>query len=188
MMIGLLIASLIAAIGYVLYRAHAQTAATSIAGGAPPTDAVKTPDQTVSYGGIKFVTVPGQDAQMAAAGGATAYNPNDPDVIARRNDAIARADKLEAAAAAQGKTVNGVWQQPTVDDLYQAHTAQQVIAGKAQTAAIFSYAKTASGFTPTGSGDDLYKALSVQTPLMGSTPPPGQYWNYATQKWEPLIF
>src|SRR5882762_1618604 len=77
-------------------------------------------------------------------------------------------------------------QQQTVDELYQAHTAQQVIAGKVQTSAIFSYAKAVAGFTPTGSGDDLYKALSVQTPLMGSTPPPGQYWNYATQKWEPL--
>lgn len=170
MMVALLIAMVVAALGFVAYRRMTMGVAT-------PTGPAKTPDVTESYGGISFVVKPGSDAQAAIAGGATAYDINDPLTALRTSDAIKRADKLTALATTKGQTV---------DQYFQAHVAQDVATGVDQAHAIATYSAEHGGFTPVTNAD-LYQAESAQIPIMG-TQPPGTYWNYATQKWEPLLF
>lgn len=177
MMIALLIAGLIAGIGYFFYRRSAGGA-----GGAAPTSAtpVGVPNETVTSGGIDFVTKAGTDYTRAIAGGASAYDIADPDTAKRTVDAIARAGKLTNIAMGEGLTVDG---------LYQKHLATEMTANTNTWDRSLTFAKSSSGFVPTGAPTDLQNVLAAQNPLMGNQPPPpGQYWNYATMKYEPLIF
>ncbi len=172
MMVALVIAMVVAALGYVVYRKRLM--ATGAGAAAAP---VKVPDVTENYGGMSFVVKPGTDAQTAINQGATAYDINDPNTALRTTEAIARADKLTTIASAKGQTV---------DAMFAAREAASVAAGKAQAAAITQYSAAHGGFVPKTNAD-LYQAESAQIPIMGAQPP-GTYWNYSTQKWEPLFF
>lgn len=171
MMVALLIAMVVAALGYVAYKRRA-----ALATGAGP---AKVPDTYEQYGEIDFLVKPGTDTQHAIDSGATAYDRRDPATAQRTLDAIARADAMTALATKQGTTVN---------QIYINRTAQDVAKGYEQTAAVVVFSKAHGGFTPRTNGD-LYEAELTQKPLMDAKPqPPGTYWDYAINDWAPLTF
>lgn len=142
-MVAMLIASLIAAVAIWLYL-RSQNGASSgqsaldkrasdaaIAANAKDGDVYTLSDGTVykKLDGNVFVVSPGPAMQAAASSGATAYDANNPDAAQRRLDALNRAQTEQSLADAQGVTV---------DQLYQAHLAQNLAAQQKETATIMA--------------------------------------------------
>lgn len=171
MMVALLIAMVVAALGYVVYKRRSGVVAPSSAD-------VKVSDEITTFGGIDFVVKTGTDSSAAAARGATAYDINDPVTAQRRLDAIARATNEENLAASKGTTVAA---------RFAAKAAADAAANKATIDSATAFSAAHGGFTPKTNAD-LYVTLAAQTPAMGNVQPPGTYWDYGKQAWVPMIF
>jgi hypothetical protein len=186
MVIGIMVALLLAGLGYLWWRSQHM-------GGAPAPAGVSD-GQSTNYGGIDFVTTQSKEATDAAAGGAYSYDVNNPQVQQARADALKRAETLTEIAGRQGLTA---------DQLYQQHLQQDVLVGQQQVAAINARAVSA-GAAPATSNADLYRVMQYSgpppagappaapvagaPPAQSSTQPPGTYWDYASATWQPLIF
>jgi len=144
------------------------------------------------FSGQSFVTKQSKEDTDAAAAGATAYDINDPAVQQRRADALARAARLQQIADAQGLTTDQTYQLHLQQSLTAQQTelqiATQVATSKGYTAPPSPPPGAPPGADPNHNNQNLYAVLTAAGPPIDEPAPPGQAWNYATQRYEPLIF
>ena len=162
------VALLIAGLAYYFYSksisggiASANTALT------PPTDDTYAGSEGVKVGNTIFVTKLSPAMQKAADAGATAYKLDDPDVVARRQDALDR-EKASAALALQSH-------------LIQTVTVPEADAGSQ--AAATGLNDTLARLQALANGAPMTNVQPGISSNIGDTPRPAQYWDATHGRW-----
>lgn len=161
MIIGIMVAALLAGIGWFLYRRSSGGSSggstPAVSGASPVTDQARAETQ-----------------QRVREATDKAYAENDTAALKRAADAVNEAANLASLAASKGMSV---------DQLYQSHLQQQFIESRPAFNAINRWGPVAP--------KDLYNVVASGGPAgppAGVSAPPGQYWDYGQQKYVALIF